>query len=852
MFSLRVLPPLLALFLFVGTRQSSPGEILRTSADRAIDVKHIRLDVSLDLKRKRLSGSAVIDLVAMRPIRQLALDAVDHEVAAIRQTLANGDEFDLSFENTGEQLLIDLGQTLEPETSHRLTIEYSVTDPASGLHFFQPSDELPEVPWMAWTQGEPRHNRYWFPCVDHPVERQTTEILATVEDRFRVLSNGRLVKHGPASPGQLQFHWRQDAPHVAYLVTLVVGEFAVEEEQWRGRPVTYYAPPDRAADIQATFGRTTQMLDFFSERFGIEYPWDQYAQVVVEQFTSGGMENTSATTLYEGVMHDGRALLDSTPDRLIAHELGHQWWGDLVTCKDWAHLWLNEGFATYCEVLWWEHALGADEAQYLLWQKSDSARSGSTQERPIVDRFYPAPRTMFDNRAYPKAGWVLHMLRHRVGDADFFRALQRYGTVYALQTAETSDLRKVFSELTGLSLERFFYDWTERPGHPRLSVETGWQADDGLVKVVVQQTQKQEPFSFPLRIEFVASDSANNVTLERNIDERETTFYLPMRERPELVRVDPEFTLLAEIQEKKADDLWKRQLRSAPSVVERIRAAEHFGKSKKESDRRLLADVLASDDFYGVRVEAAAALGESGGESARDALVAGLGTEHPKVRRACARALSQFAGDTVAAEALADALQVEEPSYFVRAAVIESLAKVEDNVELATLLPLLEEESHREVIREATLSALGRSKDSAAIDVLQQWTERSHERGVRVAAMKALATFLIRRDVSSATQTSVVELLSGYLVGEGMHVRRAAAQSLGAMSRIAEPALEELDAVARHDADQRVRSAAESAAKAIRSGDGDNKEVQRLRDELDNLRERNDELEGRLLKLEAK
>src|SRR5690606_12666594 len=311
---------------------------------------------------------------------------------------------------------------------------------------------------------------------------------------------------------------------------------------------------------------------FFSERFGIEYPWDQYAQVVVEQFTSGGMENTSATTLYDGVMHDERALLDSTPDRLIAHELGHQWWGDLVTCKDWAHLWLNEGFATYCEVLWWEHHLGRDEADYLLYQESVEARSGSTRERPVVDRYYPSAGSMFDDRVYPKGGWVLHMLRHRVGDADFFRALERYGTAYAFQTTETSDLRKVFSELTGLSLERFFHDWTERAGHPVLSVKTSWQPEDTLVKLVITQTQDEPPFAFPLTVELVAEDTAESVTLEREIEERELTLYLPMPDRPRAVRVDPGLTLLAEIKETKSEDLWKQQLIAAPTVVERIRA----------------------------------------------------------------------------------------------------------------------------------------------------------------------------------------------------------------------------------------------------------------------------------------
>ncbi len=832
---------------------AAADEPLRTSADRVVDIKHIRLDVSVDLQEQSLTGSATIDFVALQPVRTLKLDAVDHDVQHIWLLDKEGQQKqELSSENTGEELQIDLGQSLSKGSSRRVVIEYSVTQPQSGLHFFKPTDDEPNVPSMAWTQGEPRHNRYWFPCVDHPSEQQTTEIIATVSDRYRVLSNGKLLDRTPLADNLVRYHWRQDKPHVSYLVSLVVGEFAVVEQRWRDRPITYYVPPDQEADALRSFGRTVEMLDFFSDRFGIEYPWDQYAQVVVEQFTSGGMENTSATTLYDGVIHDERALLTSTPDRLIAHELGHQWWGDLVTCKDWSHLWLNEGFATYCEVLWWEHALGRDEADYLLWQKNKPARTGSTNERPIVDRFYPAPRTMFDSRVYPKAGWVLHMLRHRVGDDDFFRALQRYGTAYAYQTAETSDLRKVFSELTGLSLERFFYDWTERPGHPVLDIETTWQPDDGLIKVVIKQTQDGDPFQFPLTLEFVADDTANSVTLEREVSEAEMTIYVPMRDRPAQVRIDPEYTLLAEINETKSDDWWQAQLTDAPTIAERIRAVGHFADSNKESDRQRLVKSLNTDDFYGVRIEAAKALGATGGNTSRDALIAGLQTEHPKVRRACADALSEFPGDIQVSAALHEALDRKEPSYYVRASVIDSLAEVDHDVDPTLFEEELATNSHRQIIQQSALLALGESHNVEVLDVLGEWTEPGHYRNCRIAAIKALANVLVRNEVSRAAQTHTIERLTQLLSDDGTHIRVAVAKALGAVGKPAEPARNRLQVVAQHDVDQRVRDAAESALTAIREGNGEGTEVQRLRDELTNLKDINSDLEDRLLKLESR
>src|SRR5262249_34353741 len=273
-----------------------------------------------------------------------------------------------------------------------------------------------------------------------------------VADGFEVLSNGALLSRKENDNKTVTYHWKQEKSHSSYLVTLVVGQFDVVKEDWHGLPVLYYVPKGRKPDVARTFGRTREMLTFFSKRFGIAYPWEKYAQVVVEQFSSGGMENTSATTLTDRALLDERAFLDSSPDGLIAHELGHQWWGDLVTCRDWSHIWLNEGFATFSEVLWMEHDKGADEAAYLLLQKARSARGGG-KDRPIVDRRYTSAVSMFDARAYPKGAWVLHMLRRRLGDDAFWRAMRRYGTEHRLKSVETSDFRKTLERDTGFNLE---------------------------------------------------------------------------------------------------------------------------------------------------------------------------------------------------------------------------------------------------------------------------------------------------------------------------------------------------------------------------------------------------------------
>lgn len=833
----------------LGVRAEEP---LRVAADRPVDIEHIRLDLTVSIEQKQVAGTATIDFSPYRPIDQLKLDAAGHEVEAVDQL--NGDAHGnqpLDYENTGESLLISFPETLPRGQQTRIRVRYRVRDPEAGLHFFQPTETEPGTPRMVWSQGEPVSNRHWFPCLDNPNERQTTELVVTVDSRYSVLSNGRLVSRTVSDDGrQTTFHWRQDAPHVAYLVTMVVSELEIVEQEWRGRPVLYYVPRGQTDLVEATFGRTREMLDFFSERFGIEYPWDKYAQVVVEQFTIGGMENTSATTLVDWVMHDDRALLTSSPDWLIAHEMGHQWWGDLVTCKDWTHLWLNEGFATYCEVLWAEHHLGRDEADYRLYDKSRSARSGSALKRPIVDRRYENPSQMFDARAYPKGGWVLHMLRRLVGDEEFFRALQRYGTVYAYQTAETADLRRIFSDLTGFSLERFFYDWTERPGHPVLDVKTSWDAEEELVEIAIKQTQEGEPFHFPLTIELVASDSPQTRQLTRYVTEKELTVLVPMAERPVAVRIDPEFSLLAEIREQKSRDWWTPQL-NATTVAERVRAVEHFAESKQNGDRDLIAGVLNDDPFYGVRVEAAKALGESGGDIAREALITGLGAEDARVRSACATALGEFREDAAAVAALENVLQSGEPGYAVVAAALSSLGRIQDHPAVDVFQAALQADSHGEVIRQAALRSLARVESPAAFDLLLEWTRPGHHRDCRRAAIAAIAARFGRIEPSDQQQTAAIEALAGYLQTERPRIRRAAADALRDLGSTGTPALDVLDALARHDANLRVRTAARSAAEAIRSGDTSEGQVRDLRKELEELREQNRELTERLDRIEV-
>ena len=834
---------------------SAPSS-LRAAGDRPVDIRHLKLELDVDLSGKRISGTATLDLNTLRPLSTIRLDAVNHEVTSVRGQQGDAKSAVLDFENTGEEILVHLPTRAAAGEAWRIEIDYSVSDPTTGLHFFGPSKASPKQPLTVWSHGEPISNRYWFPSQDHPVERQSSEMIATVPAGMECLSNGKLISReeiagGEAGKQRVRFHWKQEKSHVSYLMTLVVGRFEVTREQWRGRPVTYYVPPDQAVDTARTFGRTVEMLDFFSDTFGIEYPWEKYAQVVVEQFTGGGMENTSATTLYRGVMHDKRAMLDSTPDRLIAHELGHQWWGDLVTCRNWSHLWLNEGFATYSEVLWYEHKLGRDEADYLLYSKSRSGRSGTALTRPIVDRHYPSPRSMFDSRVYPKAGWVLHMLRHRVGDDAFFRALKRYGTVYAYQVAETGELRRTFERLLGHSLERFFFDWTERPGHPVLLVSSSYDSASKQMRIELVQEQDSDAFQFPLTVSFSVPGRSEAVRLDLVVSEKRQVVFVPVSSRPTLVRVDPEYTLLAELKEKKSRGWWVAQLKTAPRVPERLRAVSHFAPSRNAADRKLLIATLSGDAFYGVRVAAAKALGRVADDVSRPALLEALEQENPFVRAAAAGALKSFTDNDSVADVLATHWSDGDPSYKVEAEVLKSLARLRE-LPLKSLEEALARESHREVIRLAALGAMIRQKDARATDVLLKWSRADRPRRCRMAAITALGERVVRQKTPDAVTESVVKMLTGLLESSGPRIRGAALQALRRLGESAKAAESVVSSLAEHDPETRVKVAARAALKAMQTAKSSSAELDRLRGELDSLKKRNQDLADRLKKLEAK
>ena len=824
----------------------------RFAPDMPIDVLHLRLELDVDLEGRSISGVATLKFrVGSEPQRRVVLNAVDLNVSAVRDG-RNGVALD--FDNTGKTLEITWPQALDPADELSIAIDYSA-QPNHGLNFFGPSETEPNVPLQVWSQGEPENNRHWFPAVDHPQERQTTEMVITAPAGYQVISNGRLVakEKVPGSDDE-RWHWRETIPHTTYLVSLVVGQFdEVRDEDWEGKPVVNYLPLGRAEDSQRSFGNTRRMLSFFSDKLGVRYPYEKYAHVVVEQFSAGGMENTSATTLSDYTLHDERAHLDFSSDGLVAHELAHQWFGDLITCRDWAHLWLNEGFATYFGALWTEFDLGADEFTLEMWSMASRAL-GAGKTRPIVDRHYRMPREMFDGRAYPKGAWILHMLRRKVGDELWWKSIRRYVRDNAGRAVETAALRRAFEDETGLNLERFFRHWVYTAGHPEVEVDFRWLEKEQLLEVVIHQKQKSErPYRFSSKL-VIAGKSGQRRELTVTVDEKRERILIPCSKRPAGVCFDHGQGTLKDLKEwRMPRDMLIHTLTAGSDPACRIEAARALGKNASGPAVAALAEARTNEDFWGVRGQIAKALGKAASDEAREALLGWLPEEqHPKARRAIVTALGTFHRQEDVRYALMALLDATDPSYRVEAAAASALAKVGGDGAAATLASLLDRPSHNERIRSAALAGLVQLRDPIALETAISWSRPQKPVQARLAALRALGQLSSLPDYSKEQREDAVKALAACLAEPSVRIRRNAIGSLRQAGTAGVVALALLDGLARGDPDGTVRLRAKEAAEKARKGETADAALARLRAELERVSKRAKDLSGRLEQVEAK
>ncbi|MGO8948175.1 MAG: M1 family aminopeptidase [Ktedonobacterales bacterium] len=758
-----------------------PGDRPAYAPDRPADVQHLDINVTPDFVAQSVSGTVTTYFsVLFEQIQVVSFDAAELQ---IEQASLAGTETPLAFWTEGEKLYVQLDRVYRYGEGFGVTVRYSA-HPRIGLYFVAPTKDSPELPVQVWTQGETEYHHYWLVCHDFPNDRATTTLRATVPAHFFVLSNGLLMDTRTNGDGTKTYTWQQEIPYPAYLITLVAGEFSELSDTWRDVPVTYYVRHGREEDARRMLGKTPQMMEFFSQKFGVDYPYAKYAQIVAERFL-GAMENASATTHSYRLLPDQRASLDWSADPVVAHELVHQWHGDLLAVRDWSHTWLKESFATYFEAVWTQHDRGDEEFEAKLYQNLQSYLSADKRgRRPIVYNVYRKNGDeLFDRHTYEKGSLVLHMLRNFLGEEPFWRAVSVYNNRNRGREVITADFERAVEEATGRSMAQFFEQWLYKAGHPDFQVSYSWDSERKLARVQVVQTQNVTEctplFRTPVDIGFLIPERddalpddvdvpAQLVTFRVVVEEAQQAFFFPLARRPFSVRFDQGGWLIKTLTFERSAELLRFQLRHDPDILGRIEAAEALGKLADEQSLKTLEQRLVVEPFWAVRVAIAEALASQKSERALTALTAALAQfTDPKSRCGIVTALGIFgrpkqnAYTEQAAQVLIALLERGDPSYFVEAAAATALGKLRTSDVLRCLLERIDTPSWNETLRAGIFTGLGELGDVRGADGLVSWlTDGDKPVDARAAAAAGLRVLASTRHIDpGAVQTKVIEAL---------------------------------------------------------------------------------------------
>ena len=499
-------------------------DVWQWAPSRTYHVDNYKLTLHFDEPQGEVLGDEVVTL---RPFeshfRKFYLNSSELTIDSVILEKAHGTPVKLTYAAQDPRLWITLDHDYDATNTLKVRIVYHGF-PRTGLFFVNPTPNYPKWPREVYSQGEPELNHYWFPCWDYPNDMATSETVTTVPEGLSVVSNGKLVKV-TRSAGQVTYDWVENIPHSSYLISIAVGPWRkVSDKYYEDKPVDYYVPNTvDEATARRSFHLTPDMIGFFSHATGVDYPYEQYAQTTVQNYMFGGQENVSATTLTDFTLHDERADQDYPSTNLVSHELGQHWFGDYVQGRDWANIWLNEGFATYLEALYTQHHEGNDAYRFEIYndQLAEQEEDRDAYRRPIVDRHYNDPLDMFDATTHQKGAAVLDMLRYVVDGTEatshaasqnepLFQALQHYLTAHQKQIADTADLIDAIRTTTGEELDWFFREWAFMSGRPDYRVEISYDATRKMEKLTVTQTQPTDAgtpiFDMPIELAFYGAN----------------------------------------------------------------------------------------------------------------------------------------------------------------------------------------------------------------------------------------------------------------------------------------------------------------------------------------------------------
>ena len=736
------------------------------------DLQHSKIALRFQPDQKKVIGDVTHSLTLLRDgLESVWFDSVGLQIESVRVNKSAA-----KFSTTNSRLVVTLPKGAKAGAKFDVEIKYQGT-PTKGLYFVLPDKDYPNRPLQIWTQGESEDTRYYLPTYDYPNDRLTTETILTVPASWQTISNGKLIGVTDASDGMKTWTWRESLPSSTYLFTVVAGEFAEVKDAWKNIPVTYYAPKDRGDRLVPSYSRTPAMIELFSKKLGVEYPWEKYSQVMVDEFVAGGMENSSATTNTADSLRNPKLVpeYEQNQDPLISHELGHQWFGDLVTTKDWGDIWLNEGFATFMETVWAEAHFGKDTADYDRWEGAKQwFAMRSLYDKPIV-RYDFEESEEFDGNSYGKGGWVLYMLRRQLGEDAFYAGLKHYLEANRGKNVMTSDLTKAIEEVTHTNVDAFFAQWIYGAGAPKFELSYTYDETKKQVALAVKQTQKPEGhvglFNVPVEVEITTASGPKLYPI--HVTQESEVFALPADSAPLMVLFDKGTQILKSAQFKKEKKELLYQLKNAGEVADRADAAEALAKLKGDDEAvAALGEALRNDKSSGVRRTAASSLGEIGGASASKQLLEALNSVTvPVVRGSIVMALENFKEDAAAVARLQTVAR-EDSSYRARGAALRALGRIKSATAYETLSAAVNADSPDGFLRNAALSGLGSLGDDKAVPLLRDWAALGKDMDSREAAIGSLAR--LQKDNKELTQ-----VIAGYLQDSHFPIRRTTIYALG-------------------------------------------------------------------------
>ncbi len=833
MFSIVLSLALLALsFDLPAAAPDAPG-YRKYAPDREIDIAHLILDVTPDFKQRTVSGSATWRFKPIaRPFAELKLDAIELTVASVTAT-----EKILGYQVTDDKVVITFEQPIPVGKEASVTVRYSA-QPEKGLYFRTPELGFAEEDMHLWTQGEPHEARYWYPSYDYPNEKFTVEVICHVAEGIVALANGRKLSEDKGADGLMAVRWLQDKPMANYLVALVAGRLKSVEAKHRDIPMSWWTPASEITHAMNSFTNTLPIMEFLEREIGVPYPWDKYDQVCIQDFHWGGMENISLTTLNINTMFPpGYETLRSSQG-LIAHELAHQWFGDLLTCKDWSHLWLNEGFATFYDSLYTEHKDGRDQFLYEMIEGRKTLTASPNIHKSIVWRQYGDANEQFDGFAYGKGSWVLNMLRNQLGPEMFRRCVQTYVERHKFGSVVTDDLRAVVEELSGRSFDQFFDQWVYHTGFPRVEVGYSWDERTKSAKISVRQSQavtESVPlFHFPLPVRFKLKSGAVDHVLV--VKQRDEDFTVALEAQPELVRIDPNVSVLGVINFRPPGSMLQAQLTDKSDMPGRLLAVAQLGERRDHEAIAKLKTALNSDAHYAVRAAASRALRAMYTDETYEALAASLKQPDARVRKQVVADVTAFYRPEAFAQA--QAILATEKNPEIVGVALGALAPTGTNAR-NVLLKYLNGESWRQHLAETALTTMRAQNDSYYVEpVRESLQRRKGELPGRTLAVGLEVLASLARDLED--KTVVREFLAGFVNDVRKNVKLAALNALGTLRD--ERAVPILDRFAALPKSTPERAAAERALEAIRAQRKTALEAGDVRREVIDLQKQNREL----------